>query len=218
MCYINCHTHFYDNTAAYQIINLTNDFTVPDIDTFFSAGIHPWNIREQAIDDLLTGLDILAAQGSIVAIGECGLDRACDIPLSTQKSVFTSQLDIATAHQLPVIIHNVKADSDLLQIRKARGIETPWILHGYHGSPENARKLTTMGCMLSFGDDRNSKVRRVLSSVHTNTLLLETDDRFMSIATIYASAAEILNLELTVLKKIIFQNFATLFNIEKDVS
>lgn len=180
----------------------------------FTAGIHPWYITaenrtssEQCIIELVT-------QSNCMAIGECGLDRLCGVDYEIQIQVFDFQIKLAILTGKPLVIHQVRSMDEVLQrlslARYTRGV----IFHGYNNRLPIGRKALAMGHYLSFGSaifNENSPARIMLKETPLNRILLETDDAQVAIASIYESAANILEIELDELKAIIFANYQRIF-------
>jgi len=104
---------------------------------FYAAvGIHPHHAFELITNDELSitneidEIETLLTHPKVVAIGEVGMDRhvyeetkyaeyAVDERfLSTQKSLLTSQIQLAVTYNKSLILHNREAKSDLLPIIK----------------------------------------------------------------------------------------------------
>ena len=96
--FVNIHTHHYiDNKDLIQIVNIDIDNLNVDVSYFHSVGIHPWeSLRstDYSLQTLSTLSHILSFSNSqfLKAIGECGIDRACDIDIEIQKDRFSFRL------------------------------------------------------------------------------------------------------------------------------
>lgn len=152
----------------------------------------------------------------IIAIGEAGLDKLIETPLNEQATIFEIHIKMALEHQKPLIIHAVKAYSELLAMRKKHPSGS-WILHGFDGKKELAKQLTDKNINLSVGAallKSNHKISETLASIPLNQLFLETDEQTdYSIEEIYCEAAKNLKMNLEDLKKQLFTNFAAHFTI-----
>ena len=74
------------------------------------AGLHP---HEATPDFDLGELERVLRHRKVVGVGETGLDYYRDYaPREAQAALFVAQLELAKAHQLPVVIHNRAADED----------------------------------------------------------------------------------------------------------
>jgi TatD DNase family protein len=207
--FIDTHTHLFlpnfngevneviqrakDSGVDYMIVPATDLATAAEAiklaekhDIIYAAvGVHPHDTQEWN-DDLLVHLDKLAKHEKVVAIGEIGLDYYYDFsPREKQLHAFEAQIKLALNNNLPIIVHNREADDDTLEImRKYKDTGLRAQFHCFAGSINDARELIEMGHFISFtGNITYSKadnLRKVLSRVDTENLLLETDSPFMS--------------------------------------
>ncbi|MGQ1909260.1 TatD family hydrolase [Marinifilum sp. RC60d5] len=213
--YIDIHTHnlnFFQEIKAIVNISLFEDNTNINNNLNYSVGLHPWNIKEERLSieqSLISETKKLKA----IAIGEIGLDKAISTNLLVQENIFTSQIKIARQLRKPVIIHCVRAFSELLKIKKKHESHTAWIIHGYQKNIEIASNLLKADCYLSFGEAilRNKKLQQVFKQIPNDKFFLETDDSELSIMKIYDKAAEIKEIRLEDLKKQIQINYNTCF-------
>jgi TatD DNase family protein len=147
---------------------------------YAAAGYHPhW--ANGATPDRLTHAEKLAQEPSIVALGEIGLDyHHFRSPKQDQIALFRSMLDIAVAVQLPVVIHDRKAHSDIYQILAAyQSTLAGGIIHCFSGNWNLARKYLDWGFFLSIPGPvtypRSADLREVAQKAPLDRLLLETD-------------------------------------------
>lgn len=142
-------------------------------------GVHP-KAAGGALGEKLERLAERLDEQSVVAVGECGLDRRDGMPeLAEQESAFRSQLALARARGLPVILHVVQATGHALRLLEAAGPLPGGYWHGFTGAPEVARALADKhGLHISFGGQAaNPKARRCrasAASVPLDRLLLES--------------------------------------------
>ena len=176
---------------------------------FYSAGIHPWD-ASRAQDEWL---DVFASgDAGLVAVGETGLDyREQYEPYQAQLEWFEKQVGIAEKLGLPVVIHNVRAQGDILKTLKGRDIG--WVIHGFTGGPESAQTLVDAGGYVSFGEGlfHSDRTAGALRAIPSGRIFFETDESDMRIADIYGKAAEILNMSEKSLKERIEDNFRNVF-------
>ena len=214
--YINIHTH----NCSYQsnvrsILPIQSEEQLLDSQTVsYSVGIHPWAIKSINIPSTLNNIENLASYPSVLAIGEIGLDRIIETPLSIQKEIFLKQLQIADQFNKPVIIHCVKCYSEIISIRKKTNTKLPWIIHGFVKNLQIAEDLIELGCYISFGKALliNENLQHIFKMLPAKKLFLETDDSDTNIEELYKKAAMIKNLEIEDLKKELLSNFTTCFN------
>lgn len=183
----------------------------------YSYGIHPWAIQR---DELTPEASLLSDRGygldvpsEIAAIGETGLDRLHKETFDLQQKVFEQHILLSEQYQKPLIIHNVKATANILNLHKKHHPKQPWIIHGFNGTTDEVRQLTAKGIYLSVGESLfypNRKITQSISSIPLEYLFLETDTSPKTIQEIYEKASELLNIPLDQLKEQIFANFARL--------
>ena len=154
--------------------------TYPNV--WAAVGVHPHDSRE-APPDVLHRLEALASHEKVVAIGETGLDYVRDIsPPETQRALYQGQLELARSLDLPAIVHNRRADGDLLAIIQAVG-HAKGVLHCFSSTPEFARQALDFGFHLSFtgtvtyGKNRNEAV---LKAVGLERVMVETDCPYLA--------------------------------------
>lgn len=171
-----------------------------------TAGVHPW--RAGAEDPLA----LWPFDESVQAVGEIGLDFACDVPREQQERVFRTQLQLAQRSGLPVVLHCVRAFGEVMRAL-AQTPPRAVVFHGFIGSPEQAQQACAAGYHLSFGEGafRSPKTLRALGSVPLDRLFLETDESPEPIEAIYARTAEALHLPVGELREILYTNYQKLF-------
>ena len=177
----------------------------------FSAGIHPWD-AEAATGHLTTLLDLLRAT-PCVAIGEIGLDKACQVSWEAQITVFDKQLQIAAERGLPVIIHSVRAQAEILASLAHYPTLSAAIFHGFVGSPEQLQELVSRGYFISFGFSalRSPKTIRAIAACPDENIFLESDTEEQNIASLYAAVAEIRGTTIEHLLEEITNNYNRIF-------
>ena len=211
---INLHTHQTSETRSTQILNVFAQDLSPDEPNFlFSTGLHPWHIGKVNLEECFQAIDRIAAQKNMLAIGECGLDRSIKVGFALQEWCFKRQVLIANNRRKPLIIHCVRAYSDLMQLKKENKSDLPWIIHGYRGNLETTLSLIKHDFYFSIGEQllNDESKHDIFSSIPIERLFLETDDRNISIDEIYSLATQILKIDENELAQIIASNFKTIF-------
>jgi len=146
-----------------------------------ALGIHPWFISENKknAEETKKIMEEKIDVFSPVAIGECGLDGMIETQMSLQLNFFEMQLQIASEHQLPVIIHSRKTHHLILQQFKKFNLPAKGVIHGFSGSYEVAKQYTDQGFYIGIGGTitypRANKTRKTVSKLPLKQLLLETD-------------------------------------------
>jgi TatD DNase family protein len=153
---------------------------------YTSVGIHPHEAKEvtpQHLDELA----LLAQHPKVVAWGEIGLDYFYDhSPRDVQATVFRSQMELAHAAKLPIIIHCRDAWDDCLAL-----IEQHWrptglagILHCFTGTFGHAKRGLDMGFLISFAGNatypKTQNIRDVAKEIPLDRILIETDSPFLA--------------------------------------
>lgn len=214
--YIDIHSHQRTSTNVCQILSMDTEEYNPSMTSqgYYSLGIHPWFIHRQNCVEALDKIQAAIADKDMLAIGECGLDKAIATPLPEQLAVFQIQVELAENYAKPLILHCVRAYSELQRIKKQIRPGQPWVLHGMNAQPILARQLIRQGFYLSFGQallHENSNARQIMSEMPLDRVFLETDAAALPIASLYEAAAKIVNLEVDALQNIIIENFKQVF-------
>ena len=149
------------------------------------------------------------------AIGECGLDRACDSDFELQREVFIKQIELSEQYHKPLIIHAVRSYPDIISIRKETKSNQPWIIHGFNGNEHSAEQLLRHdGIYLSLGDvlfKNEKRAELLLDIIPSDRLFLETDIAERSIVEVYEKASLLSGVATDILRKDIFDNFVKIF-------
>ena len=213
MKFFNLHTHQSSNHP--DVLELVNQYPQEFDATIlnYSIGIHPWHIVEDRIDEDLEIIESKLKDKKCLAIGECGLDKRIEIPMTLQQMVFEKQLALAEKYKKPVVIHCVAAFQEVIAIKKKMAISVPMIIHGFSKNKETADQLIANGFYISFGKYllRNPELEVVFKSIPKERLFLETDTIEEGIAAVYELAAKYKNIELEEMKAIVNANFDDVF-------
>ncbi|MEI7910794.1 MAG: TatD family hydrolase [Verrucomicrobiota bacterium] len=142
-------------------------------------GIHPWHAPEIGAQwrERLVGLLERFPQAGV---GECGLDRcASGAGADLQVPLFLAQVRLARELRRALTIHCVRAWGLLLE---ALAVEAPppgFLMHGYVGSLETARRLLPLGAYFAFSggglQPRRAAVLEVFRRLPPERIVLETD-------------------------------------------
>ncbi len=215
MKFIDIHTHSAWNSEIIQIKDISSEsLSKVEKNRFYSYGVHPWFIQQEAIELNIRKIEQLVLDNSFLAIGECGLDKVCNNNFSLQMEVLKRQILLSEKYRKPLILHIVKAFNELIQLRRESKAKQAWIVHGFNGSSHLAEQLTNLGIYISFGfwlSSNISKASKCIETIPINRLFLETDNSEFSIEEIYSFASQHLSLNIEQLKSYIWKNFQTLF-------
>jgi TatD DNase family protein len=213
--FINIHSHFkprFPDEIVIRNAYLTlSKSQIPKLSYPVSLGLHPWHLHKMSIESCIEKLSATVVSPNVMAVGEIGIDRAIDTPISIQSAYFEAQLNIAEKVNKPVIIHAVHSYSDLIPYLKKSKV--PFIFHQFNGNELQAKELLQYSCKLSFGINLlHPKSHAIFRTLPNDSFFLETDvSGNYSIRDIYAKAAEIRQMEQDVLKDQLFHTFAKIF-------
>lgn len=210
--FYNLHTH----RASGKHIEIINKDFGENINEneLFSLGIHPLSIDEKkSFEKEIGEIKEKLTCKNFLAIGEIGIDRRNLQSLDKQITIFKQIHLLSEKFEKPVIIHCVRAWSDLLAIRKNLKAQSVWIFHSFNGNAIVAQQLINSECYLSFGKALlyNNKLQETFRKISLNYLFLETDDSPVSIEEIYEKAAFLKKESVENLKKTIHNNFFKIF-------
>jgi TatD DNase family protein len=156
---------------------------------FYTVGLHPLCVEH--VDNLKKLPNFLEMEINPVAIGEIGLDyhrlpkneagKLAEIEL--QRNVFVEQLELARAHDLPVVIHSRDAFADTLEILKNSGIPGERILfHCYSYGVGEIEEVKRFGAFVSFSGNITYKQELIepLEAAPSDRTLVETDCPYLT--------------------------------------
>jgi TatD DNase family protein len=192
-----------------------------------SAGVGPWGVEEgkPSIEEQMETLTKQIDTYKVCAIGEIGLDYHWKYGTAVkQHELLARQIALANSRDLPIILHNRKADEAMLGIIRKTPFERGGILHCFQGTEELALASIKKGFYISFAGPltykSNNKMREILAKLPLNRILLETDSPYLSpepyrgqvntplmMSYIYEKAAEIRAMSVEALAEQIQQNF-----------
>ncbi len=174
--------------------------------TIETVGIHPWHASTGDISEV----ERLAPAAD--AIGEIGLDYACEVSREEQMSVFHAQLALAELLEKPVVLHCVRAFEDVMKVVGEYRLKAV-IFHGFIGSVEQAQRAVKQGYYLSFGERtyHSPKSIEALRATPLSQLFVETDESTTPIEDIYAKIAELRGIKIEELLNATEENFYKIF-------
>merc|ERR1740139_136456 len=137
------------------------------------------------------------ADGSVVAVGECGLDydRLQFCPAGVQHLAFELQLEIAGDCGLPLFLHNRNARADFGRVCAARRgalvRSGGGVVHSFDGGAEEMRELVDLGLEIGLNGCslKTAANLEVAAQVPLCALHLETDAPWCSVKRTHAGHA-----------------------------
>jgi TatD DNase family protein len=153
---------------------------------YAAVGVHPHDAKLYD-DKAEVHLKELAAREKVIAWGEIGLDYYYDhSPREVQRDVFIRQIRTARELNLPIIIHSRDADDETVEIltNECSYPEFRGIMHCFGGTAPMAEALMTLGFLISFAGNVTFKkaenLRDAARVVPLDKLLIETDCPFLT--------------------------------------
>jgi len=153
---------------------------------FFTVGVHPHDAINFDLSQIEEFEKLLSAPKAI-AIGEIGLDYYRDhSPHNKQKEIFLTFLDMAVAHNKPVVIHNRDAGKDSIDAMNSviKGRDRNGIIHCYDGDRDVMRWALDNGFYISYAGPltyaKNDDLKNTLKYVPLDRLFIETDSPYLT--------------------------------------
>jgi len=165
----------------------------PSFTWLTSVGLHPWWLQdlwdqqgqvnfEANLQQAMILLETYLPQAN--ALGECGVDRArqSGLPLDLQLDLLRRQIDLAAEMKKPLVLHVVRAHSQVLKCLSGQKLPDPrGLVHAFNGSYEIGKAYIDKGFFLSIGPSvlkpGYQKLKQALSRLPWDRLLLETDSQ-----------------------------------------
>lgn len=195
---------------------------------YAALGIHP---SRAAAEDAHRVADLISSKrGALVAVGEVGVDKKYadfGAPMDAQLATFRCMLEAAEAQNLPVVVHSGRSPSIALE-ELSRFSPRGVLLHWFVGDESLVKEAIDRGYYFSFPPSiiYSKRLKRLASLVPVERLLTETDGpvKFRGplagaltlpshVKLVAQELAVIKGLDIAELVKVIFDNFASLFNV-----
>lgn len=178
------------NVTAYNIgTTLTDSKEILDLHDNYEfllpvIGVHPGEVDsivegwEQELEELI--------KRNPKAIGEIGLDYHYDnYDEKLQKEVFIKQIEIASQHNLPIVVHTRDSLEDCYEIIKNYPNQK-FLLHSWSGDVEMTEKYRSISNNIYFSYNgiltfKNAQLQQeVIKTIPLDRLLFETDCPYLS--------------------------------------
>ncbi|HQU84903.1 MAG TPA: TatD family hydrolase [Pyrinomonadaceae bacterium] len=154
---------------------------------FASVGVHPHDAKLYDDNAEMRLITLARESSKVIAWGEIGLDYYYDhSPRDVQREVFIRQIRKAKELDLPIIIHSRDADDETVEIltKECSYEGFHGIMHCFGGTAEMAESLMTIGFLISFAGNVTFKkaenLRDAAQVVPLERLLIETDCPFLT--------------------------------------
>ena len=167
---------------------------------YFTAGIWPDVESIKDRDNQMKLLRESVTPGSIIAVGECGLDHhwnpsgadgRCEDDFDEQlyrgeRELFEAQIELARELKLPVIVHSRDAFEDTLECIKNIGYHNG-IIHCYSYGIDEARTFLDLGWYIALGGgitytkkSKLEQMQQLIRFIPSDRLLTETDAPYLA--------------------------------------
>lgn len=150
-----------------------------------SIGIHPHEAEDHVGNQaLLQQFADLAADSSVKAVGECGLDYFYEhSPKAEQKEILRFQLELAQKHDLPLIFHVRDAFDDFWPIfDEFSGLRG--VIHSFSASTTELDQILSRGLYVGLNGimtfTKRTDQLEAAKATPLGSLLLETDAPFLT--------------------------------------
>ncbi len=149
-----------------------------------TVGVHPHDAVQgmAGIEDLLAeGL----RDGTVVAVGECGLDYHYEhSPVAVQRDVFARHIELAHELDLPLVIHTREAWDDTFELLDRHGVPERTVFHCFTGGVGEAREALGRGAMLSISGivtfPSATSLQEAVAETPLDRLMVETDSPYLA--------------------------------------
>jgi TatD DNase family protein len=152
---------------------------------YATAGVHPHHASEYS-DAVHDSLSELASHDCVVAIGECGLDYFRNFsPQDEQRDAFRRQIELATATNKPLFLHQRDAHEDFLGILEpAMENISRAVAHCFTGGAEVLAAYLDLGLYIGItgwvcDERRGETLKNVVARIPLDRLMIETDAPYL---------------------------------------
>jgi len=148
-----------------------------------AVGVHPHR-AESWSDAVSAMIDRLARDEHVVAIGEIGIDLSGrSSPQAAQEAAFLAQLALASALDLPVVVH-VRDAGPLARALVDRAGGARGMVHCFSEGPDEVDEWLRRGFAVSFAGPvtypKNEALRQAAARASADRILVETDAPYLA--------------------------------------
>ncbi len=216
-------------STTFDSFNKILDIIKLDQIIYGTFGIHPHEV-DRNFTTTKAIVENISKNKKLIGIGETGLDFYYNNSQKVEQiNSFKSHIEAAIELNLPVIVHSRNAEKETYEILNLYKKKNPKILmHCFTGSKKFAESLLNFNILFSASGIitfKNSKeLQNTFMQIPNNKLLIETDSPFLApepmrgkknepsfIKYTANKLAELKNISLENLNKILTENFNSLF-------
>lgn len=198
---------------------------------YMTAGLSPANTQNGVWKNRIYTLEQQLKEDKVIGLGEVGLDYHWNYGTRAEQiELFEVQVDLAQKLALPLVIHNRKADDDILTVLNRKKPQQAGIMHCFCSSYKTAKNALDLGFYISFAGNVTYKnsgdLQNVACRIPVNRLLVETDAPYLPpqpvrgqknqpgfIIHTYEFMAKLLNISIAELNQQVRDNFKRLFHL-----
>ncbi len=168
----------YDLPSSERAVEIAERF--PEV--WAVVGLHPYEAERYGERELL-GIQGLLSHPKVVAVGEIGLDYyRGPQDREVQRRLFVSQIEMARAHHMPVVLHVRDAFEDVVSVISDFP-DVPFVFHSFSGNERDMERVipqqnwyVSFSGMLTF----LSHVRRAAAISPKDRTFVETDAPYLA--------------------------------------
>ncbi|MGB9642456.1 MAG: TatD family hydrolase [Candidatus Ratteibacteria bacterium] len=151
---------------------------------YAATGIHPHSANS-ANDDVFYQCMKLVENNKVIAIGETGLDFFYqNSKKEAQIELFKKHIRFAARFNLPLIVHQREAESEIMQIFESERMPSKVVFHCFSGDEKMLEWMMASGFYVSFTGlitFRNAvSVRKMVEKVNLDRVFFETDAPYLA--------------------------------------
>ncbi|USO01933.1 MAG: TatD family hydrolase [Alphaproteobacteria bacterium] len=168
-----------------DVYSIANNYS----NIFATAGVHPHEsgdtVHHSTPDNVRAFLEVASLRNKVVGLGETGLDYYYNhSPRDVQISMFDTHMQVAVAHDLPVIVHTRDSEEDTLAVLQKFAGRARGVIHCFSGTQNLANAVLDLGFYISVSGivtfKKAEDIRSVLRTVPLDRLLIETDAPYLA--------------------------------------
>ena len=198
-----------------------------------SVGSGPWGLEsdKRPVNEQLSIIEsyIKTNKNDISFVGEIGLDNHYDTygEKKEQEEFFISQIEIANAYGLPIIVHSREAVGQTVDVLKSHKAKCGGIIHCFSANEYLLDEALKLGFYISLAGPvtykNSTALEAIMPKIPLSSLLLETDSPYLppsplrgtvntpkNMPLIYKRVSDVLNIPYDELVKRVKENFDAL--------
>jgi TatD DNase family protein len=195
----------------------------PEVKTFL--GLHPLDIQNTTEKQIKDTINFIKKHSDkILGIGEIGIDLKEQTNFEQQQNIFEKMIELAKELDKPVLVHSRKAEMQCIEILEKHKMKKV-IMHCYSGKKSTLKRIEDNGWFISIPASikYNEQFQIFAKLMPIKNIFCETDSPFLhperkidntpkNVVEAYKKIAEIKQLPIKEVEKVIEGNFERLFD------